>query len=80
MIKYIVKLKPLKSKKNQIDHEQTLANEPKGRVEYSQHLQGCGWVFGVKLLVKSNSQRKIPRRSREEVDSLRSGLFKPNEM
>lgn len=38
MMKYIIKLKPLKSKEDQTDYEQTLANEPKCRVEYDQHL------------------------------------------
>lgn len=59
-MKYIIKLKPLKSKEDQTDYEQTLANEPKCRVEYDQHLQGVG---GVRQLVNSKSQRKIPKKS-----------------
>lgn len=57
MMKYIIKFKPLKSKDNQIDHEQTLVNEPRKPSGIWPALTGRGWVFGVGQLVKSNSQR-----------------------
>lgn len=38
MMTDIIKLKPLKSKENQTDYEQILANDPEGRVEYDQCL------------------------------------------
>lgn len=62
MVKYIIKSKPLKSKENQIDHEQTSAHEPRRSCGMWPALIGCGWVFGVRQLVKSNSQRQVPKK------------------
>lgn len=61
-MKYVIRLKPLKSKENQVDDEQTF-----GWVRRScgiwPALIGPGWVFGGRQLVKSNSQRQIPKKS-----------------
>lgn len=46
MMKYVIKLKPLKSKENQVDQEQTLANESEGRMAYDQRLQSVGGSLG----------------------------------